>query len=101
MTPATEEDVKVEAVAPAEIEPADAGLPVVASREIAEMRERARMMVAAGVLATTALTVLAIVVNSLLGHDAPATALEPYFTALVGLSGAIIGWYFGGKGSTA
>lgn len=96
---AATDDATVEAVPDEEIEPADTGLPPVASREIAHLRERYRGRVACGVIGATGLLALAVVTTSLATGNDPPASVEHYFTAMVGLCGAVIGWYFGGGSS--
>lgn len=98
-SPPGDDDATIEPVPPSQIRPDDLGLPAVLPKEIAQLREKTRTVIACGVLVVTGLVALLAVGNSVFAWGGDAENIDHYFTALVGLSGAIIGWYFGGRES--
>lgn len=79
---------------------ADNPQPSVTLFDPAPAREAMRTFVSRAVLGSTAVAGIAVVLDSSLGGDNPQLVMG-VFTALVGLSGTIMGFYFGGKDQTA
>jgi hypothetical protein len=73
--------------------------PLVNAYDPAEAREAMRSFISYAVLITTAISAVAVILNAALGGENPQIAMG-VFTALVGLSGTILGFYFGGKDKT-
>lgn len=63
----------------------------------AQDREKMRKRLGTGIVATTGLTALLAAVAILAGSTDSETLLTGVFTPLIGLSGAVLGFYFGGK----
>ncbi len=94
----------------AEIEPADdlspdkaavaAGMPPVAVHK-ARSRERVRNVVSIAIVASTVICGGLIAAAALWGSSRADDVADLVFTPLLGLSGAIVGFYFGGQDSTA
>ncbi|MCP9489261.1 MAG: hypothetical protein MSC31_05235 [Solirubrobacteraceae bacterium MAG38_C4-C5] len=59
-------------------------------------REKVRTRLSYAILASTGATGITIVVGTLAGADVD-TVLNGVFTPLIGLSGAVMGFYFGGR----
>lgn len=94
----------------AEIEPVDelspddaaraASLPSVQVHK-AVSRERIRNVVSVAIVIATLVCGTAVAVAALLGSHRADDVAQFVFTPLIGLAGAIIGFYFGGQDSTA
>lgn len=94
----------------ARVEPADdlppeerelaKALPAVAVHK-ARSRERVRNVVSISIVVVTLIVAATIVAASLAGAEQADNVADLVFTPLVGLSGAILGFYFGGQDSTA
>ncbi len=60
-------------------------------------REKVRTRLSYAIFALTGATGITIVIGTLAGADAVDTVLNGVFTPLIGLSGAVMGFYFGGR----
>jgi hypothetical protein len=76
------------------------GLPPVSVLK-ARSRERIRNVVSIVIVCTTLGCGIAIAVAAFLGSDRADDVAQLVFTPLIGLLGAIVGFYFGGQDSTA
>lgn len=97
-----DDDAKVE---PADDLPPDraaiaAGLPPVSVHK-ALSRERVRNVVSLTIVFATLVCGAAVVAAALLGSRRAGDVAQFVFTPLIGLVGAIVGFYFGGQDSTA
>jgi hypothetical protein len=102
--------VKQEEGDDAEVEPADdlspdaaamaAGLPPISVHK-ALSRERVRNVVSLTIVFATLVCGVSIVIAALLGSKHAHDIAQLVFTPLIGLLGAIVGFYFGGQDSTA
>jgi hypothetical protein len=65
----------------------------------APQREKMRNWIGKGVLMSTALAGLGVIINGVAGGDNE-QAVTAVFTGLIGVAGTIVGFYFGGKDKT-
>jgi hypothetical protein len=63
-------------------------------------REKVRTRLSYAILALTGVTGITIVIGTLAGASGVDTVLNGVFTPLIGLSGAVMGFYFGGRDSS-
>ncbi len=77
-----------------------AGMPPVSVHK-ARSRERVRNVVSIAIVVATLVCGAAIVVSILSGSRSGHAIADLVFTPLLGLAGAIVGFYFGGQDSTA
>lgn len=64
-------------------------------------RERVRSNLSYAIFGLTGLTGITTVVGALAGADGVDSVLNGVFTPLIGLSGAVIGFYFGGRDTSS
>lgn len=67
----------------------------------ARSRERMRNVISLSVLGATGATAAVAVVGLMAGADHVGSVTSGVLTPLIGLSGTVVGFYFGGKDSTA
>jgi hypothetical protein len=99
VTPVTPEEIQIQGSEAAALAVGTTPEPSVKAYDPAPAREAMRNFISYAVLITTAVTAVAVVVNAALGGENPQIVMG-VFTALVGLSGTILGFYFGGKDNT-
>lgn len=94
-----------EGVATAEPISVPYGIPITPVRDAqynpAEDREDMRKWLGIGIIGTTGLIALIAAIAILAGATDSETLLTGVFTPLIGLSGAVMGFYFGGKDARA
>lgn len=102
VSPAEQDDAQVEPVddLPPDEQLVAAGLPPVGVHK-ARSRENVRNIVSVSIVLATLGIALAVAVAALLGSSRADEVADLVFTPMIGLAGAIVGFYFGGPDSTA